>query len=590
MKLLPLIILVLLPPCHSSWFKNPLKLVSDMAEKSEILNYGMNIGQHLDDIQDGIGDLVDLTKGLTEDVISMSNEHMERVIDEGKKTVEQAKEKASQMMEQGKEQAEQVRRKVERVKNAIAREGTIMMENGALYAKHGAKVAEENVRIFLSQVKSTADNAYGKTVDIYDKWNEFTINQTAIAMNISTELAAKWRNFAKEKGKTVSDRKDDFLDLMKDTAQEIEEAATQGMVDMKDFADVISRQFQHMDVMAKMDAVVKSARGKEVCYPPYGCINNEAPFDRPLVLIPRDPVTLDTKFLLHTRKTWFSLPRKPKLLRPLVDSDIFTANFDGKKETVFFIHGFLETRTEWYVKPYFRQFLRHGDMNVFFVDWTKGASFPYMQAVGDSRIVGAQVGHMIESLHNLTSLKIHQCHVIGFSLGAHVAGHAGAWLKNRGHVLGRITGLDPASPSHESLNPAVRLDESDAKFVDVIHTDTKTLFVKGLGASQPMGDVDFYPNGGFEQPGCRVFTSSVKRLVGCSHYRAINYFLESINSRCKFTARKCASYYDFLVGKCESCSKRKCRRLGYFSNDRTRIRTKGSYYLSTKRRSPFCKK
>ena len=48
----------------------------------------------------------------------------------------------------------------------------------------------------------------------------------------------------------------------------------------------------------------------------------------------------------------------------------------------------------------------------------------------------------------------------------------------------------------------VRLDPSDADFVDVIHTDGGGIKNLGFGASQEMGHVDFYPNGGERQPGC----------------------------------------------------------------------------------------
>lgn len=41
----------------------------------------------------------------------------------------------------------------------------------------------------------------------------------------------------------------------------------------------------------------------------------------------------------------------------------------------------------------------------------------------------------------------------------------------------------------------VRLDRTDAEFVDVIHTDSKSILQLGLGMSQAIGHIDFYPNG-----------------------------------------------------------------------------------------------
>lgn len=43
-----------------------------------------------------------------------------------------------------------------------------------------------------------------------------------------------------------------------------------------------------------------------------------------------------------------------------------------------------------------------------------------------------------------------------------------------------------------------KLDETDAEFVDVLHTDALK-----EGKVETCGHVDFYVNGGIEQPGCK---------------------------------------------------------------------------------------
>ena len=70
------------------------------------------------------------------------------------------------------------------------------------------------------------------------------------------------------------------------------------------------------------------------------------------------------------------------------------------------------------------------------------------------------------------------------------------------------TGLDPAKPGFEGQHVAVRLDKTDAKFVDVIHTHTAPFLFGGMGYRGHLGHVDFYPNGGEYQPGCKnIFKS-----------------------------------------------------------------------------------
>lgn len=95
------------------------------------------------------------------------------------------------------------------------------------------------------------------------------------------------------------------------------------------------------------------------------------------------------------------------------------------------------------------------------------------------------------------------------------------WIWNIKQVLSIIplSGLDPAEPHFSKTDPIVRLDPTDADFVDVIHTDAGPFLSGGLGISEPVGHVDFYPNGGIEQPGCRGGVLSYMAKESGSFYK-----------------------------------------------------------------------
>ena len=78
------------------------------------------------------------------------------------------------------------------------------------------------------------------------------------------------------------------------------------------------------------------------------------------------------------------------------------------------------------------------DVNVICVDWSAGAADPnYVRAAVNTRLVGKQVAILVEKINESIGKSITQrTHIVGFSLGAHVAGFAGTQLKN----LSRITG------------------------------------------------------------------------------------------------------------------------------------------------------
>ncbi|KYO40526.1 hypothetical protein Y1Q_0009556 [Alligator mississippiensis] len=112
------------------------------------------------------------------------------------------------------------------------------------------------------------------------------------------------------------------------------------------------------------------------------------------------------------------------------------------------------------------------DVNCIVVDWRGGSDVIYTDAVSNIRIVGAELKYLMDLLERDYGYTPANIHIIGHSLGAHAAGEAGR--RKRG--IARITGLDPAGPYFHSTPPEVRLDPSDAEFVDVIHSNAGRLF------------------------------------------------------------------------------------------------------------------
>ena len=137
-----------------------------------------------------------------------------------------------------------------------------------------------------------------------------------------------------------------------------------------------------------------------------------------------------------------------------------------------------------------RQHEAYRDANIVVVDWGEDAQTAlspggYDAASSSVPVVGLELALFLKN--NRDKVKGEDVHIIGHSLGAHVAGVAGrAYRELTGESIGHITGLDPARPNFETLGADGRLDPTDADFVDIIHTTT------WLGDPQESGDVDFY--------------------------------------------------------------------------------------------------
>jgi len=239
---------------------------------------------------------------------------------------------------------------------------------------------------------------------------------------------------------------------------------------------------------------------ERVCYGDLGCFRDEGPFNY-LDMLPSPPEEIGTMFYLYTMKN----KELPQILEYNNITSVTTSHFNASSPTKVIIHGFGSSCDKIWPREMRLSFLAVEDCNVICVDWAAGAVDPnYVRAAVNTRLVGKQVALLIDSINKEGITINNNTHLVGFSLGAHVSGFVGKELKHLSNKnLSRITGLDPAGPLFEGYSPKVRLDKSDADYVDVIHSNGDSLIIGGLGAWEPIGHVDFYPNGGRAQRGCQ---------------------------------------------------------------------------------------
>ncbi|XP_003409157.1 pancreatic lipase-related protein 2 [Loxodonta africana] len=321
--------------------------------------------------------------------------------------------------------------------------------------------------------------------------------------------------------------------------------------------------------------LLATVRGKEVCFEHLGCFSNEEPWvgipQRPLDIFPWDPKDIDTRFLLYTNEN----QNNYQLITATDPDTIRASNFQPDRKTRFIIHGFIDEGEESWLLDMCKNMFKVEQVNCICVDWRKGSRTLYSQAVHNIRVVGAEIAFLVQVLSTEVGQDPENVHLIGHSLGSHAAAEAGRRL---GGLLGRITGLDPAEPCFQDTPEEVRLDPSDAMFVDVIHTDSSPIIPNlGFGMSQKVGHLDFYPNGGEQMPGCEknVLSTIVdingiwegtRNFAACNHLRSYKYYSSSILSPDGFLGYPCASYDEFEESECFPCPSEGCPKMGHYAD------------------------
>ncbi|XP_049868423.1 inactive pancreatic lipase-related protein 1 isoform X2 [Pectinophora gossypiella] len=256
--------------------------------------------------------------------------------------------------------------------------------------------------------------------------------------------------------------------------------------------------------------------------------------------------------------------------------------FDKSNPTVLYIHGFIETPQKESVQVMVSSYLEsRPGTNVVLLDWSNMSHGSYLvNAARNTKKVGQVTAEQINKLIE-GGVPREKVHLIGHSLGSHVAGYIARDLKNKHNkTVKRLTALDPAFPAFYPDGVVMEhVSAKDAEFVDVIHTDAG-----GYGAPVRTGTVDFWPNGGKSiQPGCPRFAPiplSDDNL--CSHWRSWRFYAESVKTPEAFPASPAESYGKFR----ENPTPESGMIYMGFNCDTS---AEGSYYLTTNAQSPFGK-
>ncbi|XP_047357579.1 phospholipase A1 1-like isoform X2 [Vespa velutina] len=251
-----------------------------------------------------------------------------------------------------------------------------------------------------------------------------------------------------------------------------------------------------------------------------------------------------------------------------------------KRPIVFLTHGFISSPIAKNFVAMSKALLNKDDFLLILIDWRvaactyelSGIKYAYYPiAVKNIRLVGNYIATVTKMLVQQYNVPMANIRLIGHSLGAHVSSFAGKKVQEL--TLGKyseIIGLDPAGPFFQSNDCSQRICETDANYVQIIHTS------RFKGTLRTLGTVDFYMNNGYNQPGCSLIDGD-----SCSHARAVEYFTECIRHEC------------CLIGVPQSknpqpvstCTRNECVCVGL--NAKTYPKT-GSFYVPVESKAPYC--
>jgi len=345
-------------------------------------------------------------------------------------------------------------------------------------------------------------------------------------------------------------------------------------------------------------SILRISDAGEICCEDIGCFSNTGSFSH--LPTPDCVGDHDIYFRYFNREN----KKSPETFR----YQNLPKDFNPNLETVVISHGWLGDTNAWWVFDETEALLEHKEMNIIAMDWrTNADNFYYPKAAANTRTAGAYLAKVIDHLVEQNNVTYQSVWCIGFSLGTHVCGHAGMRTKQK---IARVTAIDPAGPYFGNYDLIAGVNPTSAEFVDVIHSDGDGIFY-AAGSLTRRGHMDFYPNGGRNQPGCFTYDKNRKNciysklcndpddpkrkdddwwltMMGCSHHRSLKFFIESIKTPECFVSHQICTNVRKFPSSCEECMNgtSPCAIMGYHAQ-KSNLKS-GIFYLKTNPSKPYC--
>jgi len=232
--------------------------------------------------------------------------------------------------------------------------------------------------------------------------------------------------------------------------------------------------------------------------------------------------------------------------------------FNPAKKTLLFIHGFQGDKRgsgQTMAMDALRRRNAFNNYNHIAVDWhqlaaSQGATM-YDIPAGNTERAGKRAAEMLLAMLGPGVPGFDNIHVVGHSLGSHVAGNMCREIETRiGRKCKHLTLLDPAAPKfvQDTLSD-IAVKKSDAEYVEAIVTNgalNRPYMARGYAANARPDEYHaaWYFNGGSVQPGCdSAFMDSITSVVGldqqCNHPRSTVYYAEAMLNPGAFRGFRC---------------------------------------------------